>query len=62
MFNKIEINIPFHEALDQMPNHTKFLKDIMSKKKKFSKKMSGEFDSYMQCNDTTKLTNEDAGS
>ena len=32
MFKKIEINIPFAEALVQMPNHAKFLKDILSKK------------------------------
>ena len=36
MFKKIEINIPFAEALAQMPNYIKFLKDILSKKKKFS--------------------------
>ena len=37
MFKKIEINIPFSEALAQMPNYAKFLKDIMSKKRKFLK-------------------------
>ena len=36
MFKKIKINIPFAEALAQMPNYTKFLKDILSKKKKFA--------------------------
>ena len=36
MFKNIEINIPFAEALAQMPNYIKFLKDILSKKKKFS--------------------------
>ena len=35
MFKKIEINIPFAEALAQMPNYAKFLKDIVSKKRKF---------------------------
>ena len=34
MFKKIEINIPFVEAITQMPNYAKFLKDILSKKKK----------------------------
>ena len=34
MFKKIEINIPFLEALTQMPYYTKFMKDILSKKKK----------------------------
>ena len=38
MFKNIEINIPFVEALAQMPNYTKFLKDILSKKKKFVEK------------------------
>ena len=36
MFKKIEINIPIAEALAQMPNYAKFLKDIMSKKRRFS--------------------------
>ena len=35
VFKKIEINLPFVEALIQMPNYAKFLKDIMSKKRKF---------------------------
>ena len=35
MFKKIEINIPFTKALAQMPNYAKFLKDILSKKRKF---------------------------
>ena len=36
MSKKIEINIPFAEALAQMPNYAKFLKDIMSKKRRFT--------------------------
>ena len=36
MSKKIEINIPFAEALVQMPNYAKFLKDIMSKKRRFT--------------------------
>ena len=35
MFKKIEINIPFVEALAQMPNYAKFMKDILSKKMRF---------------------------
>ena len=35
VFKKIEINLPFSEALIQMPNYAKFLKDIPSKKRKF---------------------------
>ena len=38
VFNKIEINLPFAKPLPQMPNYAKFLKDILSKKRKFSKK------------------------
>ena len=35
MFKKIEINIPFSEALTQMPHYAKFIKDLLSKKRKF---------------------------
>ena len=35
MFKKIEINIPFTEALTQMPHYARFMKDILSKKRKF---------------------------
>ena len=34
MFKKIEINISFVEVLAQMPNYAKFLKDILSKKRR----------------------------
>ena len=34
MFKKIEINIPFADAITQMPNYAKFLKEILIKKKK----------------------------
>ena len=37
MFKKIEVNIPFSEALTQMPRYAKFMKDILSRKRKFSK-------------------------
>ncbi|XP_050914996.1 uncharacterized protein LOC127129940 [Lathyrus oleraceus] len=33
MFKKLEINIPFSEALEQMPIYAKFMKDILSKKR-----------------------------
>ena len=36
IFKKIEINIPFAYAITQMPNYAKFLKDILSKKKKIA--------------------------
>ncbi|XP_073123576.1 uncharacterized protein [Henckelia pumila] len=34
IFKKLHINIPFADALLQMPNYTKFLKEVMSKKRK----------------------------
>ena len=34
MFKKIEINIPFVEVINQMPNYVKVLKEIMNKKRK----------------------------
>ena len=36
MFKKIEINIPFAEALAQMPHYAKLMKDILRKKRKFA--------------------------
>ena len=36
MFKKIEINIPFSKALTQMPQYVKFMKDILSKKRKIT--------------------------
>ena len=37
IFKKIEINIPFREVINQMPNYTKCLKKILNKKKKIAK-------------------------
>ena len=34
ILKKIHINIPFVDALEQMPNYVKFLKDIISKKRR----------------------------
>ena len=34
MFKKIEVNIHFVEALTHMPHYAKFMKDILSKKRK----------------------------
>ena len=34
VFKKLEINIPFAVALAQILNYAKFMKDIISKKKK----------------------------
>ncbi|XP_073049622.1 uncharacterized protein [Primulina eburnea] len=46
IFKKTHINIPFADALEQMPNYAKFIKDVMSKKRKLQ-----EFE-------TVKLTEE----
>ena len=34
MFKKLHINIPFIDALEQMPSFIKFMKDILSKKRR----------------------------
>ena len=34
IFKKLHINIPFAEALEQMPSYVKFMKEILSKKRK----------------------------
>ncbi|KAK8947387.1 hypothetical protein KSP39_PZI006995 [Platanthera zijinensis] len=38
IFKKLTINIPFAEALEQMPSYVKFMKDILSKKRRFEDK------------------------
>ena len=35
IFKKVQINIPLMEALQQMPSYAKFLKDVVSQKKKW---------------------------
>ncbi|KAD5318176.1 hypothetical protein E3N88_18122 [Mikania micrantha] len=34
MFNQLKINLPFFKALQHMPKYAKFLKDLLSNKKK----------------------------
>ena len=34
VFKKLWINIPFVEALDQMPSYVKFMDEILSKKRR----------------------------
>ncbi|XP_022883158.1 uncharacterized protein LOC111399906 [Olea europaea var. sylvestris] len=46
VFKKLHINIPFAEALAQMPSYAKFMKDILSNKRK------------LEDNETIKLTEE----
>ena len=36
IFKKIEINVPFAEVISQMPLYAKFLKEILSKKRKIA--------------------------
>ena len=36
VFKKLHINIPFADALEHMPSYVKFMKDILSKKKRLS--------------------------
>ncbi|KAJ9552846.1 hypothetical protein OSB04_016891 [Centaurea solstitialis] len=36
VFKELHINIPLIDAIEQMPNYAKFLKDILSKKKKLN--------------------------
>ena len=36
IFKKMEINIPFAEVINQMPNYAKFLKEILNKKRKIA--------------------------
>ena len=34
IFKKLQVNIPFADALEQMPHYAKFMKEIMTKKRK----------------------------
>ena len=36
MFKKLHINIPFSDALEQMPSYVKFMKEILSNKRRLS--------------------------
>ena len=36
VFKKLHINIPFVDVLEKMPNYVKFMKDILSKKRRLS--------------------------
>ena len=38
MFKKIQINIPFTKAIAQIPSYAKYLKEIVSRKKKMEEK------------------------
>ncbi|XP_073307153.1 uncharacterized protein [Primulina huaijiensis] len=64
IFKKIHINIPFDDALEQMPNYSKFIKDVMSKKRKLQEfgtvKLTKECSDILQKKLPTKL--KDPGS
>ncbi|KAK2359233.1 hypothetical protein QL285_084625 [Trifolium repens] len=36
IFKRLQINIPFAEALEQMPTYAKFMKEILTKKRKYN--------------------------
>ena len=36
VFKKLHINIPFADALEKMPSYVKFMKEILSKKRRLS--------------------------
>jgi len=38
IFKKMEINIPFSKALQQMPSYAKLLKELFTKKRKYIEK------------------------
>ena len=62
MFKKIEVNIPFAEALAQMPHYAKFMKDIMSKKRKLDEKGVVSLLATCSAMIQKEFANEDAGS
>ena len=47
IFKKLRVNIPFTDALEQMPHYTKFIKEIMTKKRKIEEQ--GTINLSKQC-------------
>ena len=64
IFKKLHINIPFTEALEKMPRYLKFMKDVLSKKRKLGEyetvALSEECSAILQKKLPTKL--KDLGS
>lgn len=64
VLKQLHINIPLVEALEQMPNYVKFMKDILSKKRRFGEfemvALTNECSSMLQCKLLPKL--KDPGS
>src|SRR3954465_8637982 len=46
MFKKLEINLPFFEALENMPLYTKFMKEVISKKKQVGDELKVRIEKY----------------
>lgn len=44
IFKRLQINIPFSEALEQMPTYAKFMKELLTKKRKFIEEETIELD------------------
>lgn len=36
IFNQLQINIPFSEEIEQIPSYAKFMKDILTKKRRYT--------------------------
>ena len=36
IFKQLQVNIPFSEALEKMPKYAKFMKDILTKKRRYT--------------------------
>ncbi|XP_073063938.1 uncharacterized protein [Primulina eburnea] len=53
IFKKIQINIPFADALEQIPNYAKFIKDLMSKKRKLQ-----EFETVKLTEECSRITKD----
>ena len=49
MFKKVEINIPFVEALAKMPHYAKFMKDIIGKYRKLDEIGGGGLSLFANC-------------
>ncbi|XP_015940378.1 uncharacterized protein LOC107465906 [Arachis duranensis] len=64
VFKKLQINVPFEEALEQMPLYAKFMKELMSKKRDWKESetvvLTKEYSAIIQKNLTEKL--QDPGS
>ena len=64
VFKKMHINIPFADALEQMPSYVKFMKDILSQKRRLSNfetvNLSKECSAILQRKLPQKLKNPDS--